>query len=93
MTLFKLVVVGFHHIEGNQIEFVYPSTPALPSDAVTNLPFLALPDGVHLHDSDHMFFTLPKSNESTAEPLFSKGKLLKYFFLFLFFFRAQISLT
>lgn len=88
MTLFRLVVVGFDHAIGNQIEFVYPSTPALPSDCCANLPFLALPDGVHLSDADHMFFTLPKSASSSIDPLFANGENILYFLFVSFFQRA-----
>ncbi|TRY58259.1 hypothetical protein DNTS_028675, partial [Danionella cerebrum] len=51
-----IVVVGFHHKKGCQVEFSYP--PIIPSAGHDSsalpeewkyLPFLALPDGAHNH--------------------------------------------
>lgn len=61
-----IVVVGFHHKKGCQVEFSYP--PIIPSaghDSSTlpeewkYLPFLALPDGAHNHQEDTVYFHLP----------------------------------
>uniref|UniRef100_A0A8C6Y6T1 AVL9 cell migration associated n=1 Tax=Naja naja TaxID=35670 RepID=A0A8C6Y6T1_NAJNA len=61
-----IVVVGFHHKKGCQIEFSYPSlitgeshdSNSLPEEW-KYLPFLALPDGAHNYQEDTVFFHLP----------------------------------
>uniref|UniRef100_A0A8C6STU2 AVL9 homolog (S. cerevisiase) n=1 Tax=Neogobius melanostomus TaxID=47308 RepID=A0A8C6STU2_9GOBI len=50
-----IVVVGFHHKKGCQVEFSYP--PLVPDWRY--LPFLALPDGAHNYQEDTVFFHLP----------------------------------
>lgn len=64
--MLHIVVVGFHHKKGCQVEFSYP--PIIPSaghDSSTlpeewkYLPFLALPDGAHNHQEDTVYFHLP----------------------------------
>uniref|UniRef100_A0A0F7ZDR1 Late secretory pathway protein AVL9 n=2 Tax=Crotalus TaxID=8728 RepID=A0A0F7ZDR1_CROAD len=61
-----IVVVGFHHKKGCQIEFSYPSL--IPGESHNSnslpeewkyLPFLALPDGAHNYQEDTVFFHLP----------------------------------
>ncbi|XP_063306704.1 late secretory pathway protein AVL9 homolog [Pelobates fuscus] len=61
-----IVVVGFHHKKGCQVEFSYP--PLIPGDGHDShrlpeewkyLPFLALPDGAHNFQEDTVFFHLP----------------------------------
>ncbi|XP_053570415.1 late secretory pathway protein AVL9 homolog isoform X2 [Bombina bombina] len=61
-----IVVVGFHHKKGCQVEFSYP--PLIPGDSHDShslpeewkyLPFLALPDGAHNFQEDTVFFHLP----------------------------------
>ncbi|OCT76056.1 late secretory pathway protein AVL9 homolog [Xenopus laevis] len=61
-----IVVVGFHHKKGCQVEFSYPSlipgeehdSHILPEEW-KYLPFLALPDGAHNFQEDTVFFHLP----------------------------------
>ncbi|CAN2389622.1 cell migration [Pristimantis euphronides] len=61
-----IVVVGFHHKKGCQVEFSYPplipgegyDSPILPAEW-KYLPFLALPDGAHNFQEDTVFFHLP----------------------------------
>ncbi|XP_026557992.1 late secretory pathway protein AVL9 homolog isoform X2 [Pseudonaja textilis] len=61
-----IVVVGFHHKKGCQIEFSYPplitgeshDSNSLPEEW-KYLPFLALPDGAHNYQEDTVFFHLP----------------------------------
>ncbi|XP_030302158.1 late secretory pathway protein AVL9 homolog isoform X1 [Calypte anna] len=61
-----IVVVGFHHKKGCQVEFSYPSlkpgeghdSHSLPEEW-KYLPFLALPDGAHNYQEDTVFFHLP----------------------------------
>ncbi|XP_012923754.1 late secretory pathway protein AVL9 homolog isoform X2 [Heterocephalus glaber] len=64
-----IVVVGFHHKKGCQVEFSYP--PLIPGDGHAShavpeewryLPFLALPDGAHNYQEDTVFFHLPPRN-------------------------------
>ncbi|XP_036378782.1 late secretory pathway protein AVL9 homolog [Megalops cyprinoides] len=61
-----IVVVGFHHKKGCQVEFSYP--PLLPEESHDSsslpeewkyLPFLALPDGAHNYQEDTVYFHLP----------------------------------
>ncbi|CAL8319325.1 unnamed protein product [Boreogadus saida] len=61
-----IVVVGFHHKKGCQVEFSYP--PLLPDESHDSgglpeqwryLPFLALPDGAHNYQEDTVYFHLP----------------------------------
>ncbi|KAJ8393699.1 hypothetical protein AAFF_G00057520 [Aldrovandia affinis] len=61
-----IVVVGFHHKKGCQVEFSYP--PLLPDEGHDSsalpeewkyLPFLALPDGAHNYQEDTVYFHLP----------------------------------
>ncbi|KNC50296.1 uncharacterized protein AMSG_06777 [Thecamonas trahens ATCC 50062] len=66
-TILHVVVVGFHHQLGNQVEAAYPP---LPNDELpepwTNLPFLALPDGCHTYTTDEVYFTLPSLEDPTG---------------------------
>ena len=65
-VLIHIIVVGFHHKKGCQIEFCYPpfddggdiNQPILPEEWKC-LPFLALPDGAHNYDEDTIYFHLP----------------------------------
>ncbi|XP_012890607.1 PREDICTED: late secretory pathway protein AVL9 homolog isoform X1 [Dipodomys ordii] len=66
-----IVVVGFHHKKGCQVEFSYPPlVPGGEHDSHTlpeewkYLPFLALPDGAHNYQEDTVFFHLPPRNGS-----------------------------
>uniref|UniRef100_UPI00358EEF48 late secretory pathway protein AVL9 homolog n=1 Tax=Myxine glutinosa TaxID=7769 RepID=UPI00358EEF48 len=61
-----VVVVGFHHKKGCQVEFSYP--PLVPGESHDSkklpdewkyLPFLALPDGAHNYQEDVVYFLLP----------------------------------
>ena len=62
-TVNWVMVVGFHHKIGSQIEYMYPS---IESDTAQELsprileliPFLALPDASHIVTSDYSFFIL-----------------------------------
>ncbi|KAM8966361.1 late secretory pathway protein AVL9 homolog [Pelodytes ibericus] len=65
-----IVVVGFHHKKGCQVEFSYPpliqgeghDSHLLPEEW-KYLPFLALPDGAHNFQEDTVFFHLPPRAE------------------------------
>uniref|UniRef100_A0A8D3EEQ9 AVL9 homolog (S. cerevisiase) n=1 Tax=Scophthalmus maximus TaxID=52904 RepID=A0A8D3EEQ9_SCOMX len=61
-----IVVVGFHHKKGCQVEYSYP--PLMPDEGHDShllpeewkyLPFLALPDGAHNYQEDTVYFHLP----------------------------------
>ncbi|XP_031706048.1 late secretory pathway protein AVL9 homolog [Anarrhichthys ocellatus] len=65
-----IVVVGFHHKKGCQVEFSYP--PLMPDEGHDSnllpeewryLPFLSLPDGAHNYQEDTVYFHLPPRNE------------------------------
>nr|XP_057916418.1 late secretory pathway protein AVL9 homolog [Doryrhamphus excisus] len=67
-----IVVVGFHHKKGCQVEFSYP--PLMPQEAHDSnilpeewkyLPFLALPDGAHNYQEDTVYFHLPPLSGDT----------------------------
>uniref|UniRef100_A0A6M2DGJ9 Putative late secretory pathway protein avl9 n=1 Tax=Xenopsylla cheopis TaxID=163159 RepID=A0A6M2DGJ9_XENCH len=61
--ILHIIVVGFHHKKGCQIEYSYP--PLVKDDsfecpsAWKYLPTLALPDGSHNFTEDSVFFHLP----------------------------------
>ncbi|XP_035689157.1 late secretory pathway protein AVL9 homolog isoform X1 [Branchiostoma floridae] len=65
-SVLHVVVVGFHHKKGCQIEYAYPpllegqppDSHDLP-DEWKYLPFLALPDGAHNFEEDFIYFHLP----------------------------------
>ncbi|CAH4037323.1 unnamed protein product [Pieris brassicae] len=65
----NIIVVGFHHKKGCQVEHCYPElVPGRPSElppAWRYLPALALPDGSHNYLSDTIFFNLPDLSDST----------------------------
>ncbi|XP_060678910.1 late secretory pathway protein AVL9 homolog [Hemiscyllium ocellatum] len=65
-AVLHIVVVGFHHKKGCQVEFSYP--PLVPEEGHDShslpeewkyLPFLALPDGAHNYQEDTIYFHLP----------------------------------
>ncbi|CAH0406435.1 unnamed protein product [Chilo suppressalis] len=63
----NIIVVGFHHKKGCQVEHCYPELVVgrpteLPS-AWRHLPALALPDGSHNYLSDTIYFNLPGLTE------------------------------
>lgn len=59
-----VIVVGFHHKKGMQVEYAYPPLTQgddgceLP-ELWRHLPSLCLPDGAHNHEADTIFFHLP----------------------------------
>lgn len=71
-AILHIVVVGFHHQRGSEVEFLYPplgkqrnsQSSILPSEWKF-LPFLALPDGAHNCEQDTTFFHVPSL--STAD--------------------------
>ncbi|XP_059841357.1 late secretory pathway protein AVL9 homolog isoform X1 [Hypanus sabinus] len=75
LVVLHIVVVGFHHKKGCQVEFSYPPLVSeegheghsLPEEW-KYLPFLALPDGAHNYQEDTIYFHLPprSGNEKTV---------------------------
>uniref|UniRef100_A0A3P8UJK5 AVL9 homolog (S. cerevisiase) n=1 Tax=Cynoglossus semilaevis TaxID=244447 RepID=A0A3P8UJK5_CYNSE len=72
VPVLHIVVVGFHHKKGCQVEFSYP--PLMPDEGHDSnllpeewkyLPFLALPDGAHNYQEDTVFFHLPPRSGDT----------------------------
>lgn len=63
----NIIVVGFHHKKGCQVEHCYPElvhgNPTELPAAWRHLPALALPDGSHNYLSDTIFFNLPGLTE------------------------------
>ncbi|XP_043478388.1 late secretory pathway protein AVL9 homolog [Leptopilina heterotoma] len=61
--ILHIIVIGFHHKKGCQVEFSFPPlVPEAPNECPLNwryLPSLALPDGSHNYDEDTVFFHLP----------------------------------
>ncbi|KAK7109109.1 late secretory pathway protein AVL9 homolog [Littorina saxatilis] len=66
-----VIVVGFHHKKGCQVEYSYP--PVIAGNPVDShqlpeewkhLPSLALPDGAHNFQKDTVFFHLPSRDPS-----------------------------
>ncbi|GAA6089281.1 late secretory pathway protein AVL9 homolog [Tachysurus ichikawai] len=68
-AVLHIVVVGFHHKRGCQVEFSYPpiSDEGHDSNLLPEqwkyLPFLALPDGAHNYQDDTVYFLLPPLRE------------------------------
>ena len=71
-----VLVVGFHHKKGSQVEYCYPPIGAacgkggdgevtLPP-AWQHLPSIALPDGSHNVAKDTVSFILPDGHDSGA---------------------------
>ncbi|XP_070566717.1 late secretory pathway protein AVL9 homolog [Ptychodera flava] len=65
-----VIVVGFHHKRGCQVDFSYPPLiegQALDSHEVPTqwkyLPFLALPDGAHNFTEDTVYFHIPDQHD------------------------------
>ncbi|XP_071948472.1 late secretory pathway protein AVL9 homolog [Antedon mediterranea] len=71
--ILHVVVVGFHHKRGCQVDFSYPplvdgepeNSCELPEEW-KYLPFLALPDGAHNHLQDTIYFHLPALDDKTS---------------------------
>lgn len=64
--ILHVIVIGFHHKKGCQVEYSYPSLlPGHPVDSNDlpdlwkHLPSLALPDGAHNFEKDTIYFHLP----------------------------------
>ncbi|XP_018321240.1 late secretory pathway protein AVL9 homolog isoform X2 [Agrilus planipennis] len=58
-----VIVVGFHHKKGCQVEYSFPPlVPDAPNECPAGwkyLPTLALPDGSHNYEQDTVYFHLP----------------------------------
>lgn len=69
--LLYIMVIGFHHKKGCQLEFVYPNNDRIGMSSASHaaelyvlpkkwkhLPSLALPDGSHNYNNDYIYFHL-----------------------------------
>lgn len=63
--LLHILVVGFHHKKGCQVEFSYPAL----ASSWKYFPTLALPDGSHNFSRDSVYFNLP-SLSSPSDTIF-----------------------
>lgn len=69
--MLHVIVVGFHHKKGCQVEFSYPpliegnsyESHEIP-DEWKHIPSLALPDGAHNYEKDTVYFVLPGRKKS-----------------------------
>lgn len=62
-----VLLVGFHHLVGSQIEFIYPpleedGSNKLTPDFLQKISQKALPDGSHLPEYGQVFFILQDEN-------------------------------
>ncbi|XP_062510557.1 late secretory pathway protein AVL9 homolog isoform X2 [Corticium candelabrum] len=72
--LLNVLVVGFHHQKGSQVEFSYPPIKGSLPSSWKYLPYLAIPDGAHRSEQGFVYFTLPEGKDDDA-PLFGERKL------------------
>ncbi|KAL7286130.1 hypothetical protein TKK_0019573 [Trichogramma kaykai] len=65
--ILHVIVVGFHHKKGCQVEYSFPPlVPDAPNECPMGwkyLPTLALPDGSHNYDEDTVYFHLPSLSD------------------------------
>ncbi|KAL6436771.1 hypothetical protein ACFW04_004884 [Cataglyphis niger] len=65
--ILHVIVVGFHHKKGCQVEYSFPPlVSGAPNECPLGwkyLPTLALPDGSHNYDEDTVYFHLPSLND------------------------------
>ncbi|EZA52975.1 hypothetical protein DMN91_009118 [Ooceraea biroi] len=65
--ILHVIVIGFHHKKGCQVEYSFPPlVPDAPNECPLGwkyLPTLALPDGSHNYDEDTVYFHLPSLND------------------------------
>lgn len=62
-SVLYVICVGFHHARGPEIEYCYPELPKIPS-TWSLLPFMALPDRVHLNEEDFSYFCIKNDQEN-----------------------------
>ncbi|KAG9511204.1 Late secretory pathway protein AVL9-like protein [Fragariocoptes setiger] len=84
-----IMVIGFHHKHGYQVDYCYPPIAASPNRVVVStpekpivlpnswktLPLLCLPDGAHNFDNDIIYFTVP--DDKQPEPISRHSKDLQ----------------
>ncbi|UJR17918.1 hypothetical protein I4U23_004817 [Adineta vaga] len=59
----NLLIVGFHHKKGHQIEYSYPLIKENLDEQWSNILSYALPDGAHNRDKDLIYFHIPSLNQ------------------------------
>ncbi|XP_065187524.1 late secretory pathway protein AVL9 homolog [Sycon ciliatum] len=72
--ILHIIVVGFHHTRGSEVEFCYPPLKYGEADGRPVMPpewqyitALALPDGAHLATEDAVFFLLPDPDDTQTQ--------------------------
>ena len=65
-----ILLVGFHHKVGSQIEYIYPimtnetkEEEALSAELFKSIPLIALPDGSHMYEKGHISFLMEEKGE------------------------------
>jgi len=58
-----VVIVGFHHSVGSQVEYIYPPVNEdkeenLSGEFLRLIPLMALPDGSHITEAGYVYFIL-----------------------------------
>ncbi|XP_058796005.1 late secretory pathway protein AVL9 homolog isoform X2 [Phymastichus coffea] len=65
--ILHVIVIGFHHKKGCQVEYSFPPlVPGASNECPLGwkyLPTLALPDGSHNYDEDTVYFHVPSLND------------------------------
>ncbi|CAF1687820.1 unnamed protein product, partial [Adineta ricciae] len=61
----NLVIVGFHHKKGHQIEYSYPLAKESLDEQWSNILSYALPDGAHNREKDLIYFHIPSLDKET----------------------------
>ena len=82
-----VLVIGFHHKKGCQVEYAYP--PLIPGGSSSScelpsqwkhLPSLALPDGSHNFDNDTAYFHLPDLENPRKTSKENLTEIIKFLF-------------
>ncbi|CCJ29435.1 unnamed protein product [Pneumocystis jirovecii] len=64
-----VICVGFHHSRGPEIEYCYPELTEIPV-GWSLLPFMALPDGVHLNEEDFSYFCINNNGNEKLRTIY-----------------------
>lgn len=72
-SVLYIIVIGFHHVQGPVIEYIYPhidQCATLLPEKWKLLPFYAIPDGAHQHLESWSGFHLPSISSSNPYTIF-----------------------
>ena len=81
-----VLVIGFHHKKGCQVEYAYP--PLIPGGSSSScelpsqwkhLPSLALPDGSHNFENDTAYFHLPDLENPRKTSKENPTEIIKFY--------------